>query len=69
MAKTQYSFLPLKSTGDDTEGGDKQAKDYKVRGEPTNFVIDRTGRIVYKDFMIDNVEGESVVKNMIESLL
>ncbi len=69
MAKTQYSFLPLKSTDEDTEGGGKEAKDYKVRGEPSNFVIDRTGRIVYRDFAIDNADGESVVKHMIESVL
>jgi thiol-disulfide isomerase/thioredoxin len=68
MAKTQYSFLPLKSTPDKEIGG-KESKEYQVRGEPTNFVIDRTGRIVYRDFMIDDSDGESVVKHMIESVL
>jgi len=68
MAKTQYSFLPLKSTPDAKITG-KETKDYKVRGEPTNFVIDPTGRIVYRDFMIDDSDGESVVEHMIESVL
>jgi thiol-disulfide isomerase/thioredoxin len=68
MAKTQYSFLPLKSTPDADIGG-KEAEEYRVRGEPTNFVIDRTGRIVYRDFMIDDSGGELVVKHMIESVL
>jgi len=68
MAKTQYSFLPLKSTHDAKISG-KETEDYKVRGEPTNFVIDRKGRIVYRDFAIDNADGESVVKHMIESVL
>jgi thiol-disulfide isomerase/thioredoxin len=68
MAKTQYSFLPLKSTPDADISG-KETKEYQVRGEPTNFVIDRTGRIVYRDFAIDDANGESVVKHMIESVL
>jgi len=67
MAKTQYSFLPLKSTPDANIGG-KEAADYKVRGEPTNFVIDPKGRIVYRDFTIEDADGESVVKHMIESV-
>jgi thiol-disulfide isomerase/thioredoxin len=68
MAKTRYSFLPLKSTPNANIEG-KEAADYKVRGEPTNFVIDPKGRIVYRDFMIDDADGESVVKHMIESVL
>jgi thiol-disulfide isomerase/thioredoxin len=68
MAKTQYSFLPLKSTPDANIGG-KETADYKVRAEPTNFVIDPEGRIVYRDFMVDDADGESVVKHMIESVL
>jgi thiol-disulfide isomerase/thioredoxin len=68
MAKTQYSFLPLKSTPDAEVGG-KETVDYKVRAEPTNFVIDPKGRIVYRDFMIDDADGESVVKHMIKSVL
>jgi thiol-disulfide isomerase/thioredoxin len=68
MAKTQYSFLPLKSTPDAKIVG-KETADYKVRGEPANFVIDPKGRIVYRDFVIDDADGESVVKHMIESVL
>jgi thiol-disulfide isomerase/thioredoxin len=68
MAKTRYSFLPLKSTADADVSG-KEAKKYQVRGEPTNFVIDGTGRIVYKDFVIEDADGESVLRHMIESVL
>jgi len=68
MAKTQYSFLPLKSTPNAKIGG-KETEDYKVRGEPTNFVIDPKGRIVYRNFTIEDADGESVVKHMIESVL
>ena len=68
MKKTRYSFLPLKSTADANIGG-KEAADYKVRAEPTNFVIDPKGRIVYRDFTIEDADGESVVKHMIESVV
>ena len=70
MAKTQFSFLPLKSTPDaKISGKEQETTDYKVRAEPTNFIIDRRGRIVYRDFAIDDADGESVVEHMIESVL
>jgi thiol-disulfide isomerase/thioredoxin len=69
MAKTKYSFTPLKSTSDATGSKGKEEKDYKVRGEPTNFLIDRMGRIVYRDFMIRDAHGELMVQRMIESVL
>ncbi len=60
---TQYSFTPL-------HGNDKFAKDaYKVRGEPTNFLIDANGRIVFKDFMIHDATAERMLTLMIESML
>jgi thiol-disulfide isomerase/thioredoxin len=68
MKKTQFSFLPLKSTPDANIGG-KESKDYNVSYEPTNFVIDPKGRIVYRGFTIEGDDGESVVKHMIESVL
>jgi thiol-disulfide isomerase/thioredoxin/Tfp pilus assembly protein PilF len=60
---TQYSFTPL-------HGNDKFAKAaYHVRGEPTNFLIDGNGRIVFKDFRADDAEGERMLTLMIESML
>ena len=60
---TQYSFTPL-------HGDDKFAKNaYHVRGEPTNFLIDGNGRIVFKDFRADDAEGERMLTLMIESML
>jgi thiol-disulfide isomerase/thioredoxin len=69
MTKTGYSFLPLKSTPDAGTIGGKETQQYGVRGEPENFVIDPKGRIVYSGFTIDDADGESVVKHMIESVL
>lgn len=59
---TKFSFTPLRGTG-------KWAKDvYNVRGEPTNFLIDQDGKIVYSDFMI-NSDNERMLELMINSLL
>jgi thiol-disulfide isomerase/thioredoxin len=69
MTKTGYSFLPLKSTPDAGTIGGKETQQYQVRAEPSNFLIDRTGRIVYRGFEIHDDDGESVVKHMIESVL
>ena len=61
MAGTQYTFTPLR--------GDEQiTKDYGVRGYPTNFLIDRAGRIAYRNFRIDG-HNEILLQRMIESLL
>jgi thiol-disulfide isomerase/thioredoxin len=62
MKGTKFSFIPLRGTG-------KWAKDvYKVRGEPTNFLIDKEGKIVYSDFMI-NGNNERMLELMINSML
>lgn len=59
---TKFSFTPLRGNG-------KWAKEvYHVRGEPTNFLIDREGRIVYSDFMID-ANNERMLELMINSML
>lgn len=63
LASKQFGFTPLK----DNEA--LTAKDYNARGCPTNFVIDRQGRIVFSDFMIDDKQGEEMVESMIGSLL
>ncbi len=60
---TQYTFTPLHGNGKFAKAA------YHVRGEPTNFLIDGTGRIVFKDFRADNATGERMLTLMIESML
>ncbi len=64
MAGTKYSFTPLRGTEAVTgpEG-------YAVRGYPANFLIDRDGRVVYRDFRAHDEESNLVLQRMIESLL
>ncbi|NML22331.1 redoxin domain-containing protein [Pseudoflavitalea sp. G-6-1-2] len=62
MRGTGYTFTPLRSTAE-------WAWDvYKVRGQPTNFLIDQEGNIVYSNFMI-NSNNQRMLELMIESLL
>lgn len=61
MAGTKYSFTPLK-------GGDSPAA-YGVRGYPSNFLIDRDGRIIFTNFRAHDAASELVLQRMIESLL
>jgi thiol-disulfide isomerase/thioredoxin len=62
MKGTKYSFVPLR-------GESKWAADtYKVRGEPTNFLIDQQGRIVFSDFRTDS-NNRRTLELMISSLL
>jgi thiol-disulfide isomerase/thioredoxin len=63
--KKRYSFTPLKGTEDITSAD----KGFNANGAPTNFVIDRAGRIVYRDFMIRDAHGELMVQRMVESVL
>ena len=63
MKGTRYSFTPLR------EDGKQQETDYHVRGEPTNFLIDQTGRIVYSNFRAEDPKSERVLELMIRSLL
>ncbi|HEY3779626.1 MAG TPA: redoxin family protein [Fimbriimonadaceae bacterium] len=58
---TRYTFTPLRSKNTET--------DYKVRGEPTNFLIDQNGRIVYTDFRASDPKSERSLQLMIQSLL
>jgi Tfp pilus assembly protein PilF/peroxiredoxin len=63
MQGTHYSFIPLR-------GNSKFAKDaYHVWGEPSNFLIDGKGRIVFTNFRADDAEGERMLTLMIESML
>ena len=64
MAGTKYSFTPLRGTEAVTG-----AEGYAVRGYPTNFLIDRTGRVVYRDFRASDAASELQLQRMIESLL
>jgi thiol-disulfide isomerase/thioredoxin len=65
IEKMRYSFTPLKGTDSVTKG----PTGFGVKGAPTNFVIDRKGRIVYRNFTIDDPHGELMVQRMIESVL
>ncbi len=62
MRGTGYSFTPLHEDA-------TIEKDYNVRGEPSNYLIDGTGRIVFSDFMIEDAAGEGSLRLMIESML
>jgi thiol-disulfide isomerase/thioredoxin len=64
MEKTRYSFIALKGTKAVTG-----PKGYKVRAYPSNFLIDRTGRIVYSNFEIHDAADEQTLQHMIESLI
>jgi thiol-disulfide isomerase/thioredoxin/Tfp pilus assembly protein PilF len=63
MTGTKYSFTPLHGTSQFA------AASYHVRGEPTNFLIDQQGRIMYKNFMIHDEQNERMLTLMIQSLL
>ncbi|MBC9933026.1 redoxin domain-containing protein [Chitinophaga qingshengii] len=62
MSGTGYSFIPLR------DGEGTAQKDYKVRGEPTNFLIDQNGQMVFTDFRTDGSNGRTL-ELMISSLL
>jgi len=59
---TKYSFTPLRATSE------WAAQAYGVWGEPTNFLIDKKGNIVYSHFRTDD-ENERTLELMIQSLL
>ncbi|MSU25174.1 MAG: redoxin domain-containing protein [Opitutus sp.] len=64
MAGTKYSFTPLRGTVAVTG-----STGYVVRGYPANFLIDRDGRVVYRDFRAHDAESNLGLQRMIESLL
>jgi thiol-disulfide isomerase/thioredoxin len=64
MTKTKYTFTPLK--GEKSVTG---PEGYAVRGYPANFLIDRNGRIVFRDFRAHDPASELVLQRMIEALL
>lgn len=62
MQNTKYSFIPLRG------GSAFAAKYYGVRGEPENFLIDKDGKIIFRNFRIDNANHHTL-ELMISSLL
>ncbi len=59
---THYSFTPLRGTAE------WAAQQYKVPGQPANFLIDGAGRIVFSNFLI-NGNNERMLELMIASML
>ena len=59
---TKYSFTPLRGDSDFAQ------KAYGVRGEPTNFLIDKKGNIVFANFRTDR-DNERTLEMMISGLL
>ena len=58
-----YSFTPLLDKDQMTQ------KAYHVRGEPSNYLIDRDGRIIFSDFMIQSPKAQRMLELMIGSLV
>jgi thiol-disulfide isomerase/thioredoxin len=62
MKNTSYSFIPLRSNFPFAK------KNYGVTGAPANFLIDKDGKIVFKDFRISGSDHRTL-ELMISSLL
>lgn len=62
MKNSKFSFIPLRGTA---EFADKY---YGVRSQPANFLIDKEGKIVFRDFRI-NEANHRTLEWMISSLL
>ncbi len=62
LKNTKFSFIPLRGTQEFAKNN------YGVDGEPTNFLIDKDGKIIFKDFRIDNTNHRTL-ELMISSLL
>ena len=62
LKNNKYSFIPLRGTSAFA------AEYYGVQGEPENFLIDKDGKIIFKDFRIDN-SNERTLELMITALL
>ncbi|TAM98642.1 MAG: TlpA family protein disulfide reductase [Chitinophagaceae bacterium] len=63
MKGTGYSFIPLEGNSDWAQ------KSYGVYGEPTNFLIDGNGKIIFTGFMIQDEYEEQMLKLMINSMM
>lgn len=62
LEKTKFSFIPLRGTREFAKN------DYGVDSEPTNFLIDKNGKIVFKNFRIDGTNHRTL-ELMISALL
>jgi thiol-disulfide isomerase/thioredoxin len=62
MKNTKYSFIPLRGNMAFEE------QNFGVSGGPHNFVIDKNGKIIFKDFRIDN-SNHRTLELMLSSLL
>lgn len=62
LKNTKFSFIPIRGTREFAKNS------YGVWGEPTNFLIDKDGKIVFNDFRIDNTNHRTL-ELMISSLL
>lgn len=63
MQSSGYSFTPLRDKDQMAE------KAYNVSGEPSNFLIDRDGRIIFSGFMIQSPKAQRMLELMIGSLV
>ncbi len=62
LKRSKFSFIPLRGSAAFA------AKNFGVDGEPENFLIDKDGKIVFRDFRIDNTNHRTL-ELMIASLL
>jgi len=62
MENRKFSFIPLRGSVSFAR------QNYGVQGQPENFLIDKDGKIVFKDFRIDN-SNHRTLELMISSLL
>lgn len=62
LKNTKFSFIPLRGTQEFAKNN------YGVNGEPENFLINKDGKIVFKNFTIDNTNHRTL-ELMISSLL
>jgi thiol-disulfide isomerase/thioredoxin len=62
MKNTKYSFIPVRGTFPFVE------KNFGAKGAPANFLIDKDGKIIFKDFRIDKTNHRTL-ELMIASLL
>ncbi len=63
LKHNRYGFIPLKSNWDWAR------ENYGVRGAPTNFLIDREGRVVFKPGVIRSTDAHRTFELQIEALL
>lgn len=63
LANNHYDFIPLKSPDKDWA-----EKVYKIRGTPTNFLIAKDGRVIFKPRIYDK-DTERVLELQLDALL